>query len=742
MPRLFAVFCLGWLMFFLGCQLPQHKNAVIYRDDYGIPNIYAESPEAACFAAGYAQAEDRLEELLRQYRRATGTMAEAFGEEYVRDDFRARLFQHAAISERRYHEIPAAIRALLEAFLAGAQLYMERHPETVPEWAPNLDPSMIVALSRHIIWGWPAGSAAGDLARAGIQLDPIEPRGSNQWAVSGSRTASGHPIALIDPHLGWYGQFRFYEMRVYGGDLALAGVAILGLPLPSLGHNRFLSVAMTTGGPDTSDVFEIEFDPNRPQRYLFDGESLPMRIRHEEIKVRQSDGSVRAQTFTIESTHHGPIVARKDGKGYAMKLPYADEVGLIEQTYDLMRAENLRQAKAALSKLQLMEQNVMIATVDGDIYYVRNGRVPIRPAGFDWQRPVPGNTSATEWLGIHPLSDLVQLENPPQGYMQNCNVPPTVMLSDSPMQPEKYSENPYLFNAEHPYLHQRAAQTRLELENETSLTLDEAIEIAHSTKVYNAEVWQERLVRAVNEHGSESLSTDAEQLLQTIQDWDGRLDRSSVGGLAYYHWKELVYEISEDCPPSLRLLDETTLGQSALNHDRAGILPPPISAAALVSALEGAAGAMRKQYDTVEKPFGDVFRIKRRGSPHHYPIGGGSLPGLATPRALSFGDLEGGHRFARGGQTATQIVVLSNPPKSYSLLPLGQSDDPTSPHYCDQAERIMQPRRLKPTYFLNKRELMKNVTVTTTLTWLQRLPRPGSDSVTANNGAGDERIDW
>src|SRR5439155_25349362 len=97
--------------------------------------------------------------------------------------------------------------------------------------------------------GWPEGDAGGDLKPPGIEPDPIEPRGSNQWAVAASRTADNAPLALIDPHLSWYGEFRFYEARLYGGEVATSGVAIPGLPLSTLGHNRYLSVPMTPGGP-------------------------------------------------------------------------------------------------------------------------------------------------------------------------------------------------------------------------------------------------------------------------------------------------------------------------------------------------------------------------------------------------------------------------------------------------------------------------------------------------------------
>jgi len=305
---------------------------------------------------------------------------------------------------------------------------------------------MVVALSRYIIFGWPLGEAAGDLRRGGIQPDPVSYRGSNQMLIAPSRTAMGAPVAVIDPHLSWYGEFRFYQARIYAGDYNVSGVSILGVPLPSLMHSRYCSVAMTTGGPDTSDVYEEEINPENARQYRYDSKWRDMQVRKEKIGVKAGD-KVDWREIEIEYTHHGPVVARKDGKAYTMAIPYADQVGLTDQIYKMNLARNLEEMKKALMDLQVMSQNVMIGTVQGDIYYVRNGRVPIRAKGVDPNKPIPGNTSATEWQGIHPLSDLVQLTNPSSGYMHNCNVTPFAMLKDSPLTPEKYSQYPYIYNA-------------------------------------------------------------------------------------------------------------------------------------------------------------------------------------------------------------------------------------------------------------------------------------------------------
>src|SRR5436190_3740070 len=181
------------------------KKATIYRDEFGIPHVFAPTLEAAAYAIGYAQAEDGLEELLKTYRRATGTMSEAFGAEYFTHDVIQRMWRHAAISREKYEQVSPKSRAVLESYQDGVRLFMKEHPEQVPAWAQEIRPWDAIALGRFIIWGWPMGEAGSDLEKAGIHPDEIAYRGSNEILISPKRTAMKAPIAIIDPHLSWYG---------------------------------------------------------------------------------------------------------------------------------------------------------------------------------------------------------------------------------------------------------------------------------------------------------------------------------------------------------------------------------------------------------------------------------------------------------------------------------------------------------------------------------------------------------
>jgi penicillin amidase len=681
-------------------------EATIYRDEYGIPHVFAPTLEAASFAVGYAQAEDRLEELLKNYRRANGTMAEIAGPDSYRSDLIQRMWRHSSISREKYNEVSPKMRAGIEAYIDGVKTFMREHPEQVPKWAQEIHPWDVIALGRYIIWGWPLGEAGGDLQRGGIQPDPAGYRGSNEMLIAPSRTAMNAPIAVIDPHLSWYGEFRFYQVRIYAGDYNVSGVSILGVPFPSLGHSRYCSVAMTTGGPDTSDIYEEEINPANPRQYRYDGQWRDIQVRKEKIGVKKGD-AIDWREVEIEFTHHGPIVAHKAGKAYSMAISYANEVGLTDQVDQMMTARNLDEMKRALGHLQLMSQNIMVGTVQGDIYYLRNGRVPIRAKGVDPNKPIPGNTSATEWQGIHPMSDLVQITNPPSGYMHNCNVTPFGMMKDSPLVPEKYA--PYIYNASRTApRHQRAEMMTDLLDGANKVTLEDAINIAFSPRVYHAELWQARLKAAwaktagspsaspVSSDGTNSkpaVTADAIEVYDLIQKWNRKSDADSEGALAYYAFKKgFGPEVGRQVEVPAAITDDQ-----------------------LIAAVGKASEWLKSNFGSLRVPYGKYFRVGRQGGERTFPVGGGSLSGgansvgMATPRAISFNAV-GKEMVGAGGQTSTQIVVMTNPPKSYAIIPLGESDHKESGHWDDQAEKLFSKSKAAPAYFMDKNELMKHVT--------------------------------
>jgi len=305
------------------------------------------------------------------------------------------------------------------------------------------------------------------------------------------------------------------------------------------------------------------------------------------------------------------------------------------------------------------------------------------------------------------MSDLVQITNPPSGYMHNCNVTPFGMMKDSPLVPEKYA--PYIYNASRTApRHQRAEMMTDLLDAANKVTLEDAINIAFSPQVYHAELWQARLKAAWTKAGGSlsassvssdaasgrpGVTADAVEVFDLIQNWNRKSDADSEGALAYYAFKRAL-------GPELGRQVE---------------VPADITDDQLTAAVGKASEWLKSTFGSLHVPYGRYFRVGRQSGDRTFPVGGGSLNGgannvaMATPRAISFGPV-GKEMVGAGGQTSTQIVVMTNPPKSYAIIPLGESDHKESGHWDDQAEKLFSKSKAAPTFFLDKNELMKHVT--------------------------------
>lgn len=694
-------------------------KTVVYRDTWGVPHIYAPTVEAGLYAMGWAQAEDRPEELLKNLLRGVGEISRLEGPGAVQADLIARMWDHYGVGQRNLERLRPDVKGHLEAFVRGINDYYQAYPEERPEWwgERRVEAAMVIAFSRFFLYGWSISQAFGDLRRGGVEPGglPEFRGGSNQWAVAPSRSAEGAAILLIDPHLSWWGASRFWEFRIHAGELKGSGFTLPATPYIGLGHNERVAWAMTTGGPDTADVYELTLHAEDPGLYLYDGEWRRMTSREVTLEVRETP----PQKFTLWSSHHGPVVAWKDGKAYAARSAYAEEVQGSEAWYELNFARDYRGAVAALNALQVFPQNVMVADTDGNIYYQRTGRVPRRPEGFDWSRPVNGSTSATEWTGFHPASELVQILNPPQGYMQNCNIPPDAMMVDSPMTPD--TTRPYLYSdasygpSPGGWTQQRGARAVELLEGNDSVTVEEALAYALDVRAYGFERWLELLGRAGAEQGAEVDSQpEVREALRELLGWDGEVRRDSSAALKYFYWRQqLPREMGDERYNALaRRVDFhlAALGQTA----------PPVEAEEeelrmVVQALIRGLEALEEDHESLAATYGDKFRVGRDDA--SWPVGGGGDGGLGLASLRNVGysaDRKDKARWGQRGQTATQVVVLSRPIRSWTATPIGQSDRPDSPHYRDQAEKLFSPRLLKPSWW-RPEELAGNIASRTVL---------------------------
>ncbi len=671
-------------------------KAVVYRDTWGVPHIYAPTMEAGLYAMGWVQAQDRPEELLKNYMRAMGESAKFDGPAGVQSDMISLLWDNYGTSKRNFDKIRPEIQAQVRAYVKGVNDFYASHPGDIPSWWGDrkVDEYMVVAFFRFFLYGWSVGQVFDDLQAGGIQpgFDEVS-RGSNQWAVSPGRSAERAAILCIDPHLSWWGTSRFWEFRIHAGELNGSGFNLPGGPYIGLGHNANVAWAMTTGGPDTADVYELKLKDDDPTKYLYDGQWRTLSRREATLEIKGAP----SQKITIWSSHHGPIVAMRGGKAYAAKMVYAEEVQLAEAWYELNTAKDYTGAVKAMDMRQLFPQNVMVADTSGNIYYQRTGRVPRRPSGYNWSRPVDGSTSATEWQGLHPASDHLQVLNPPQGYMQNCNISPDVMMVDSPFSPDKTAS--YLYGSSAGSTNQRGARAVQLLQADTSVTVEEAQAYATDVHPYGAERWLEVLKRADAAFGPEHQSdADYAAGMKEVLAWDGELRHDSKAALKYYYWrKQIVEDYGADTVADAARRIDYYLAAMDKPAPAIDLSDEEIQAAA--NSFASAMARLKADRGSLDATYGDMFRVGRDDA--SWPLGGGGDYGTTTLRNIGYGRERSDHtRWGDRGQTSTEIIVMSKPVRSWTYVPIGQSDRPSSPHYRDQAQKLFSPRKMKPTWWL------------------------------------------
>ncbi len=674
----------------------------IYRDPWGVPHAYADREEDGFDGLGYAQAEDRLDTILALYLRVKGEQAAAFGAGYLESDFDQRMYRHLVESRAGMARVPAQLSTNYAAFVAGIGRYMRDHPARVPAWAPALEPALPMAALRSFLWSrllfdgvvhWERpGPRDGKCSRAGgvnseAPSDPLAAIGqmaSNEWVLMPWRTADGVVIHLGDPHGGFGGSWEF---RLDAGPLKAAASSFPGVALPFIGHTRSVAWAFTLFGTDGFDCYAVVTDRRDPRRYRYDGDWQRMTTEPVTVRVKGAPPVTRTLEYAKHNGVLSPVVRRAGDTAFVLSIPDMHEAGLYDrQFYDVARARSMAEFKTAIAP-GFISANVMAGSADGHSFYARGGYVPRRPPAIDVSRPLPGNTSATAWQGIHSLAEHITLEDPPAGYMSNNNIAPDRMLEGGAPDLSRYPA--YLYDDQPGRTTSRGLRAIEVLSRAYRVTVDDAIELALDDKWVGVERWQEtlRVAAAAQPDRIAQSAPDARRLLDRLLRFDGYARHESRGALAFYYWW-------------MALRSDTARFRTLRAGIEAGTLLAP---GALLDAVDSASRQVFRRHGTIDVRMGDEFRAGRGGV--SFPVGNAALPGLgfldgvAVLKATSFSPIDAkGYRWAIGGGYHTTLTVFTDPIKSFSLSPLGQSADSSSPHYSDLA-RLLSERRLKPTLF-------------------------------------------
>lgn len=663
------------------------EDVRVIRDPWGVPHVFAESNHGVGYGYGWAIGEDRLEEALSAMWTATGRRTEIDGEKAIEIDRTFRLMRIAEFIEEGWDEYPPAVRAIGEGYADGINAYMAAHPDEVPSWAEPVQPSWGFAVGRLVNF-WPTlGNVNGERRGLAPSLATLDfgmsdehwnPIGSNGWAVAADRTAGGSAFIAADPHMPWKHEFRLYEVHLKSDEIDFAGAGFIGSPLPVFGRTPHVGWTWTANRPDHGDVYRLELNPGNPEQYRFGDGWRDFESRA--ITYELPDGS--SVDETIRWSVHGPVTRHDPTEGMAVAY-WISAYGLVDppvQFYEMVTARDLGELEAAMSRMQFASFNMVAADSKGDVFYVNGGRVPRRPEGLNARKPLDGSDPDLVWKEMIPWAELPGVRRPSIGWVQNCNNDPsTTTGTDLDPVPSEYPAGTVKRSNKKDTA--RAWYLRQLLAAEEELDEERAKEILVDGTMIPHGPMRERLEAAWKSHGDSYPDRDRIQRdVAAMLEWDGSPDINSPVPTLFLLW---LYLYSDQAMVSVDFL---TRPLDTIDDD---------DAFRMFDSLRDARKRIGKLLPFgSDLPWGLAHVIRKGG--RSYSVETGMYPAISLMNANA--DLRGSDISKMQCTIGSAYVALhemSDPPRSWTLTPIGQTDRRDRPYLRKTTEQFAR-RELKP----------------------------------------------
>lgn len=707
-------------------ELPLKEKVIIIRDENGVPHIQAENLQDLYTAQGYIQAQDRLFQMELARRQASGTLSEVIGEAAVNNDkyFRTLGLRRAAEKSAEIYDEDTI--EVLQWFSDGVNAYMEEAIETgslpieftligeTPEaWTPidslTIGKYMAFDLGGH--WERQAFNYyllnQFSLEKA-YELFPVYPKdrktiieddidiassfkeaiipepfnGSNNWVVSGEKTATGKALLADDPHLGLSTPSIWYQMHLKSEEMNVSGVIFAGVPGIILGHNEQIAWGVTNTGPDVQQLYIEKRDPHNEHAFLFEGEWEEAEVIQEPIKVKGQ----KTIDYEVVETRHGPIVsefAEESGKDTVLSLRWTalEATKELHAILQLNKATNWEEFEQGLEDFHAPAQNFVFASTDGTIAYKANGKIPIYEKGENALLPLPGWEQKHEWNKFIPFDELPKLVNPAKGFIATAN--------------NKVADDSYPYHISNvwaqPYRYERIAEV---LQPNDQLTVQDMKNLQMDIVNLRAREFVPLFIDMLE---SESLSEQEQNALNLLDNWNFSDDANLPQPLLFDRWiteiEDILYkEIDEDVMRLFSSKGQTTdellrLGNKSIWMDDNGGMTNVLhtSLTLAIDQLEESYGNKIEEwkwgdYHQVEFKHPIASANKWLGYLFHkekpLPVGGSDVTPLAARH--------NGSGVVNHGASWRFVIDLSDITKGYHTVGPGQSGHLRSPWYSDQ----------------------------------------------------------
>ena len=634
----------------------------IVRDKWGVPHIYGRTDKDVAYGLAWAHAEDDFSTIQKTFLPAKGMLGQLDGISGAVLDYAVELLKSREVAERELKNLTPDGLNVIYGYVEGLNAYAKKYPEKV--LVKNSFPLSIydyltgLNLMLHLFSD--TGDVIGQLLSNSI--NPIDEMsgvdnigssiGSNGFALNSIKTLDKKAYLNVNTHQPLEGPFSWYEAHVNSEEgWNMLGGLFPGLPLPVIGTNEYLGWTHTYNFPDMNDIFQLIVNPKNKNQYRLDGEWKNFEEKDIKLKVKIFLGiKVKIKRKVIWSDF-GPVIKNKKGY-FAFFSQSLNNISAIEQWLKMNKAKSFSEFEEALKLLGIPRFNIIYADRDDNIFYMSNARLSVRDSSIDWRELVIGDVSSLILKNYHPYEDLPKILNPPSGYLFNTNNSPFNATSKEYNLLEDNYNSSFSFREKE---NNRSLRFMEMIEDYDKVSFDDFKVIKYDQKYPDSIAF----IGNISEIFSLNFENeDVVDILNLITKWDRRGNYDNLGAAQW----SLFYDYI------LRILDKNDIE-----------VTDTIPEKYFIEGLRETKKYLIKNFGRVDILLGDLQKHVRGDI--ELPVSG-LIDMIAPTYVVSYKD--GTYRSVSGESYIMLVKYSKSDVEIETVLPYGNSNDSSSPHYTDQ----------------------------------------------------------